>query len=73
MRRVLPALEGCDAVFRYAWYSARNQPPDAEGSGSNLLELASGDASAPPRLTSTGEIYRAHALATRGAAGGGGH
>eukprot|EP01050_Picozoa_sp_SAG11_P019412 SAG11_NODE_3086_length_2703_cov_3.373272_4_plen_65_part_01 len=64
MRRVLPALEGCDAVFRYAWYSARNQPPDAAGSGSNLLAaLGSGATSAPPRLTSTGEIYRAHALA----------
>jgi hypothetical protein len=58
MRRVLPALEACDAVYRYAWYTARDQP-STENGGGNLLDLQS----PVPRPTSTGEIYREHALA----------
>ena len=74
MQQALPALEACDAVYRYAWYSARNQPGDQPvNGGSSLLEgMGALSTSEPPRLTSTGEIYRTHALAMRGAAALGG-
>ena len=68
LRRVLPALEACDAIHRYAWYSARNRASDADGGSSLLEELGSLSKLPPPQLTSTGEIYRAHALAMRHAA-----
>jgi hypothetical protein len=62
LQRLLPALESCDAVFRYVWYTARS-------GGGNLLQIAGSYSEgliAQPQLTSTGEVYKAHALAMQG-------
>jgi hypothetical protein len=58
LTEVLPYLDGSDDVFRYAWYSTRNQP-NAQNGGSNLLEV---DGSAS--LTSTGRIYSGQSFDT---------
>ena len=57
LREVLPALEECQAVYRYAWYTARCH---CQG-GANLLDPTS----PTPKLTPTGTVYRSHALNMR--------
>jgi len=52
MNELLPFLDASPDIFRYAWYSSRNQPNDQNG-GSNLLPFDS-DSMVP---TSTGNIY----------------
>eukprot|EP00662_Eupelagonemidae_sp_cell21_P027126 gene27126-41979_t len=52
LRQALPYLDGSDDVFRYAWFTSRNQPNEQNG-GSNLLPWDS--LSMEP--TSTGHIY----------------
>ncbi len=61
MAKVLPVLEASDVIDRYAWYSARDQPSQggAPDGGGNLLEWNV----TKPTLTSTGTVYRQHALA----------
>jgi hypothetical protein len=56
MKQVLSALDSSDAVFRYAWYSARDMPMADTNSGNLLVWNDS-----TPTLTSTGTIYKAHA------------
>lgn len=52
LEAVLPMLEASDAVFRYAWFSARSGPNDGLGECS-LLPYDSNST----ELTSTGKIY----------------
>jgi len=52
LKEVLPMLDESEAVFRYAWFTARNAPNNMNG-GSNLLPYDS--TSTVP--TSTGKIY----------------
>lgn len=58
MRKVLSMLDESEAIYRYAWYTARDQPSaaDAPGGGGNLLKWNVTD----PTLTSTGYIYAEH-------------
>ena len=58
MRDVLPLLDASPAVYRYAWYSARDQPQlwSTGNGGGNLLEWNI----SKPTLTSTGEMYSAN-------------
>ena len=58
MKQVLSALDSSDAVFRYAWYSARDKPMANINSGNLLVWNES-----TPTLTSTGTIYKAHTSA----------
>lgn len=55
MKDVLPALEASDAVFRYAWYTARDADMLNINAGSLLVSNIS-----DPTLTTTGTIYKAH-------------
>lgn len=61
MKLALPALDKSPAVFRYAWYTARDQPVPGVNSGNLLVWNES-----TPTLTSTGEMYKQHADATPG-------
>ena len=56
MKQVLSALDSSDAVFRYSWYTARDKPIGDTNSGNLLVWNVS-----VPTLTSTGEVYKAHA------------
>lgn len=56
MKQVLSALDSSDAVFRYAWYSARDKPTGDTNSGNLLVWNDS-----KPTLTSTGVVYKTHA------------
>lgn len=56
MAAALPALDASDAVYRYAWYSARNAPIVDVDDGCLLQWNIS-----VPTPTSTGAIYKAHA------------
>lgn len=58
MKQVLGPLDSSDAVFRYAWYTARDKPNGDTNSG-NLLVWNNSS----PTLTSTGVLYKAHATA----------
>ena len=53
MAAALPALESCDAVFRYAWYSGRDVAVKNVNAGSLLNTTIE-----EPTLTSTGIIYK---------------
>lgn len=55
MQAVLPALEESDAVFRYAWYTAKDLPQHFVNEGNLLVANET-----IPALTSTGVIYKAH-------------
>jgi hypothetical protein len=57
MKQVLPVLDKSPAVFRYVWYTARDRPV-ADTNNGNLLVWND----TTPTLTSTGEIYKAHAM-----------
>ena len=61
MAEVLPALDKSDAVFRYVWYTARDKPVGDSNNGNLLVWNES-----TPTPTSTGEIYKSHALVTPG-------
>lgn len=52
MEKVLPLLDASDAVFRYAWFSARN-PSTPDVMASNLLPTDSNST----EQTTTGQIY----------------
>eukprot|EP00040_Diaphanoeca_grandis_P006807 m.38679 g.38679 ORF g.38679 m.38679 type:complete len:398 (-) comp17987_c0_seq1:241-1434(-) len=56
MKAALPLLDKCDAVARYAWYSARDKPIADTNSGNLLVWNNS-----LPTPTSTGTIYKTHA------------
>ena len=56
MKEVLPALDKSPAVYRYVWYTARDKPVKDTNNGNLLAWNIS-----TPTLTSTGEIYKAHA------------
>ena len=58
LRELLPALDACDDLVRYSWFTARNVP-NAMNGGSSLLPF--NRSSLQP--TSTGALYapRSHA------------
>lgn len=60
MKEVLPALDKCDAVHRYVWYTARDQPIPDVSNGNLLVWNAT-----TPLLTSTGQVYKDNALGTK--------
>merc|ERR1719273_2515009 len=56
MKAVLPALDNSDAVYRYAWYTERDEPVADTNNGNLLVWNVT-----KPTLTSTGKLYKAHA------------
>ena len=55
MQEALSALDKSDAVFRYAWYTAKDVPNPGVNAGNLLVANET-----TPTLTSTGSIYKAH-------------
>ena len=51
MRHMLPVKESCDAMFRYAWYTARHAPSDDHGGILLIMEGSKEELIAQPELS----------------------